>query len=104
MVKILSRDHHPILYPSRGSCCRGVPPRGRSESPRRTVAAEARRIRENLEREATSRRAAEAALVKRKKEVEKLQEEITAYKVGGYELLNSWKIDAVSARQQGFYV
>lgn len=55
--------------------------RGRSESPDRTTAAEARRVRESLGREARSRRAVETALAKRQEEVQHLKSEIASLKV-----------------------
>lgn len=57
--------------------------RGRSESPEGTEMAKARREQDSLGREARSRRAAEAALLERSEEVQRLKSEIVALKVRG---------------------
>lgn len=58
-----------------------TPRRRKSESPERTAAAEARRMYDTLNEETRSRRVAEAALAKRKGEVERLKGEIAVLKV-----------------------
>ncbi|CAM9744831.1 unnamed protein product [Scytosiphon promiscuus] len=54
-------------------------PRRRSESPARTAAAQARMMNESLNKEVQSRRAAQVALGKRDREVERLQGLVSAY-------------------------
>ncbi|CBJ33221.1 calmodulin-like myosin-light chain [Ectocarpus siliculosus] len=57
-----------------------VSARGRSESPGRTAAAQARLMNESLGREVRSRRAAQLALEKRDRDVERLEGEVAAFK------------------------
>lgn len=55
--------------------------RGKSETLEENALAEARRLHESFKAEACSRRAAEAALLKREREIEKLRREIASHKV-----------------------